>query len=143
MNKFFKHIPAGIFSALVVCAILFLTLVPQPLPEAEDISFFGFDKVGHFFMFGGLCFAVTFDLCLAACRSGKQVKSGSSLRIWAVAGGSIVFGGVIELLQMWMALGRTAEWADFVADMLGALLFAYVSPFIVPYIIRCKKGSGY
>lgn len=142
MNKFFRHIPAGIFSALVVCAILFLTLVPQPLPEAEDISFFGFDKVGHFFMFGGLCFAVTFDLYLARCRSGRPGQSGRSLRMWAVAGGAIVFGGVIELLQLWMALGRTAEWADFVADVLGALLFAYVSPFIVPYIIRCKKGSG-
>lgn len=142
MNKYFRHIPAGIFSALVVCAILYLTLAPQPLPETEDISFFGFDKVGHFFMFGGLCFAVTFDMCLARCRSGRPGQSGRSMLMWAVAGGAIVFGGVIELLQMWMALGRTAEWADFVADILGVLLFAYVSPFIVPYIIRCKKCGG-
>jgi hypothetical protein len=31
----------------------------------------------------------------------------------------VAFGGVIELAQEWMGLGRQAEWGDFLADAAG------------------------
>ena len=138
MSLFLKHMPLGLFSGVVVVAILFLTLYPHPLPEVEVSVFEWFDKVGHFFMFGGLCFAVSFDLRLACVRGRVSAPRRQWFRSLAVAFASIVFGGVIELLQWFMALGRTAELADFVADVLGALVFAFVSPVILPYIIRSK-----
>ena len=131
MQSFLRKLPAGLFSALVVAAILFLTLVPHPLPDNDIPTFEWFDKVGHFFMFGGLCFAVEFDLWL---RWSRRVKGGSAAgaapggwRLWlSVAAASIALGGLIEILQMSMELGRTAEWADFIADVLGSLLFSFI-----------------
>ena len=138
MLKFLKHLPSGLFSGVVVVVILFLTLYPHPLPEVEIPTFEWFDKVGHFFMFGGLCFAVSFDLHLAHVRGSVSAPRRRWSRSLAVVLGAIAFGGVIELLQWLMALGRTAELADFIADILGALLFAFVSPLMLSYIIRSK-----
>lgn len=142
MYRYLKYIPAGAFSAVVVCAILYLTLTPQPLPPTDEISFEWFDKVGHFFMFGGLCFAMTFDFRLAAVRRPGSCRAARNWQrqLW-LALAAIILGGLIELLQMWMALGRTAEWADFAADVLGALVFSFLSPFLVSYIIRCRSGN--
>jgi len=112
------NIPPFLPTGIVVLAILWLTLVPHPLPESDIPLFEGADKVVHAIMFGGLAAVACYD-----CRrifSGR-FGIGPALVVALVSG---AFGGVIELLQMVMDAGRSAEALDFVADVTGAFLCA-------------------
>jgi hypothetical protein len=155
MRKFLLKIYPGLFTALVVLAILWLTLAPHPLPSDDIPMFEGADKVVHALMFGGLVFALTFDRRLfahrrqlAAFRTADNQATPSSLHAEATRGGSqsamagwmvllcfavasSLFGGVIELLQDAMGLGRGGDVWDFCADTVGALFFAAISPWFV------------
>lgn len=47
----------------------------------------------------------------------------------------VVFGGVVELLQLAMAQGRGAEWSDFAADAAGVMsAVAVANPIIRAFI---------
>ena len=46
---------------VVLIAIIYLTLFPQPLGENEVHLFEGADKIVHFIMFGGLTGTFIFD----------------------------------------------------------------------------------
>ncbi len=96
----------------VVCAIVYLTLFRDPVPEPLRVPLFpGADKVVHAIMFAALAFVWLTDM-------GKSNR----LRIFIVAAGTAAAGGLIEILQHVMAMGRTAEWADFYADAAGAVV---------------------
>lgn len=45
---------------------------------------------------------------------------------WIAALVVIALGGAIELIQEALAMGRTAEWADFAADIVGAIVGALI-----------------
>ncbi len=130
--------PVGLFSCVVVLAILWLTLAPHPLPDADVPLFPGVDKVVHALMFGGLAFAWMFDIVLSRLKRGGHSR-GRCLAgfrrtmLAAIACCVGLFGGVIEVLQWLMGLGRGMELGDFIADCLGAVVAVIISP----YIIRC------
>ena len=86
---------------LLAAILLVLTLTPQDMPG----SGVGRDKIYHMIGFGSLAF----PLCLAYPH-----------RSVAVVIGVIAFGGTIELVQPYV--GREGEWADLLADALGAVL---------------------
>lgn len=109
-------IPAYLPSALVVAAILYLTLVPSPLPDTGLPLFPGADKLVHAAMFGALAYALLGDT--ARWRHSAPAAVGAAL----ICVGSALFGGVVELLQMAMDMGRGAEWLDFAADIAGAAI---------------------
>ena len=94
-------------ATLVLAAVLtVLTLMPPP-PQPSGA---GNDKLYHFIGFG----ALALPLCLARPQ-----------RAWAVVAGVIAFGAVIELVQPYF--GRGAEWADLLADALGAATAALLA----------------
>lgn len=96
----------------VTCAIVYLTLVRDPVPEPIKVSMFpGADKVVHGIMFAALAFMLLTDI--GKCRR-------MWLRALVAAAAAAAAGGIIEVLQHVMALGRSAEWADFYADAAGA-----------------------
>lgn len=112
---------AGLASLLCVGAILWLTLAPHPLPSDMDVPLFpGVDKVVHALMFGGLAVCLLFDRMLL---SRKPLTAGWA---WGAAAVSALFGGAIEIAQWGMALGRGAELLDFLADILGAVVGAFL-----------------
>ncbi|MDE6126503.1 MAG: hypothetical protein K2G30_06060 [Muribaculaceae bacterium] len=131
-HKVYSRVPAWLFSALVVAAILWLTLAREPLPETSLPLIPGFDKIGHVCMFGGLYFALAFDWRLHRRMRGKE-KSRRGLALGAVllAGLCVAFGGLIELLQEWMGQGRGADWLDFAADAAGVLFSVVVTPWVL------------
>lgn len=91
---------ALIASGMVAVAIAVLTLMPgEGVPDAP-----GNDKLHHFLAFAALVWPV--------------VASQPRAALWAVplAAG---YGGVIELIQP--HVGRHGEWADALANTLGAL----------------------
>lgn len=86
---------------LVVC-IAVLALMPSPPSDAGT----GWDKLNHLLAFGSLAFAST----LGTSQSRAQ-------RVWMLLA-LLGFGALIELLQMHVP-GRSAEWADLLADAIG------------------------
>ncbi len=90
-------------SGVIAVAIAVLTLMPAPsLPAAP-----GGDKLHHFVAFGALVLPVV------AVRPRQA--------LWAVPV-AIGYGGAIELIQP--HVGRHGEWADAVANALGACMGA-------------------
>jgi VanZ family protein len=98
--------------ALLYLAVLFWFGL-TPLKSLPGPDFELADKVWHLAAFGGLAGLAARSLrywgrgALAAARDAALVAS--------------LLGGLLELLQSLTAY-RSADWADFVADSLGALL---------------------
>lgn len=116
MLNFLLKIPRWWSSALVICAVLYLTLFPKPLPD-NDIQFWEHtDKLVHGLMMAATYWALAFDI-------GRGSRLSTRSRLWLL-GGVIAFGGAIELAQGAMGLGRGASWGDFAADAAGTLIAA-------------------
>lgn len=118
---------------IVVAVILYATLFPDPMPVDDMELIPGMDKLIHAIMFGGLVGAVAFDYSRShdiACPARRTMV------LFAVC--ALIFGGVIELLQDAMGLGRGAEWADFAADSLGALVAYFTAPFAIKRVLNRK-----
>ena len=90
---------------LLIAAISFLALSPHPPAGLST----GWDKSNHALAFGSLGFCGFW--CLATQRE-RWVELPLAL---------LVFGGVIELLQLQVP-GRTGEWPDLLADSVGIAL---------------------
>ncbi len=119
--KFVNYLPAWSLTILTVLAILWLTLVPRPLGDLEPPLFPGADKIAHFIMFGGLLAMVFIDKV-----RGQNYKKLSVSFILYAMGAVILFGILIEILQLKMEAGRSFEFADIIADSSGAIAAAAV-----------------
>ena len=98
---------AHVLTALVALVVTLLTLMPQP-PGPEGLP--GLDKVAHVTAFAALTLPLSWRFP----------------HMWrAVAIGTLAYGGLIEILQPWT--GRDAEWADLLADGVGAFAGAYAA----------------
>lgn len=101
MNAGRRHALWWIASVVFVGATIYLSLEPggtTPTPS-------GFDKVQH-------CLAYA---ALMTWFTGFVPRK----RHWQLAIALIAMGGLLELLQAAMQLGRSAEWLDFAANGLG------------------------
>lgn len=118
--------PPWILTIVVSLAIIYLTLVPQPLGDDAPRLFPGADKVVHALMFGGLTFVILLDRqrrhsTLQHCCDWKPLCPAF---VWTVAADSALAGIVIECLQYYMGLGRGFEMTDILADTIGSFVFA-------------------
>lgn len=139
VRRWLAAVPAGVLTGVTVAAILWLTLAPHPLP-ADDIPMIpGLDKVVHACMFGGLYFMVCVDVAIARTVRKKAVfpllrwKTAVMLAVAVTA-----FGGVIELAQGAMGIGRGCDAADFAADAAGVALAVWLTPRVVRWL--CFRG---
>lgn len=127
MMRKILSMPGYTLSVIVMIAILYLTLVPRPLPDLGHDLFEGVDKVVHALMFLGLSGALGLDY-LRSKRGG--VTKGKP---WFVIGASvmisIVCGGLIELAQGAMNIGRGEDFYDFLADVTGAVIAGIIMIF--------------
>ena len=101
------------FLVVLVVKVSYLALVPAP-PVSIDL---GWDKLNHMLAFTTLAF------------SGYLSYPFSTGRRALILFGLLIFGGLIEVLQLFVP-GRSSEWADLLADSIGiacgALIAAYV-----------------
>lgn len=104
-----------ISTALVVLVILYLTLVPRPLPD-NNIEIPGLDKAVHAVMFGGLAFVACIDMAM---RGRRRYGLLTSRMVWGVAIAVATFGGAVEIAQQSMGAGRSGDVWDFAADCAG------------------------
>ena len=126
--KILDRIPRFLTSAVVTAGVLYLTLAPRPFGSVRVPLFEGADKVVHFMMFFAMAFAYHFDF-----RRGKKPVDEARLMGWIFVSLS-AFGGLIELAQWKMRMGRSGDWYDLLADIAGA-----VYGIILAWLISAKN----
>lgn len=103
---------------LLAASVLFFALVPGPLGEIIPSDF-----ERHYLAF----------LALPA----FAVFAWPSVSVPALWAGFVVFGGLIEILQKVMNVGRAAEWHDLVNDMVATTMALVVANLL----IRMMRGA--
>lgn len=107
--------------------ILFLSLTPShEMPETNIWEFLSFDKLAHLFFYTLL----SLQLIIAF----KKQNSNSILKHNAILIGfilSLFYGIILETLQYYIYVGRTADLIDIIANLIGA--FLGVSLFFIIY----------
>lgn len=126
--KILDRIPRFLTSAVVTAGVLYLTLAPRPFGSVRIPLFEEADKVVHFMMFLAMAFAYHFDF-----RRGKKPVDEARLMGWIFVSLS-AFGGLIELAQWKMRMGRSGDWYDLLADIAGA-----VYGIILAWLISAKN----
>ena len=110
--------PYAALPLLWTAVVLALTLSPaQALPVTPVWELLSFDTAAH----AGV-FAVWAGLSWFSLRRQQRWPRLARHAGAAVLLGSLLLGGLIELLQLAMRLGRHAEWTDLLGDALGAAL---------------------
>ncbi|AEV32890.1 VanZ like family protein [Owenweeksia hongkongensis DSM 17368] len=106
------------FTPALVWGIFILYFSTMPGPEVPNVFQSLNDKLIH----AAIYFVATILIYFGFLRFkyGNPI-SGKALFISCLI--SIVFGGVIELLQSYYVPGRVGDWFDFVANTSGSLSF--------------------
>ena len=101
---------------LWAAVVLVLTLTPATeMPRTPVWELLSFDTAAHAGVFVVLAGLSWFSLRRQ--RRWPRLARHAGL---VVLGGSILFGGLIEVLQVTMRLGRHGEWSDLLSDSIGA-----------------------
>lgn len=114
MKNIFKHYgPAFLWALfiLIMCGAKFGPISKSPM------FFPGFDKLVHCGFFFVLVIFGFYGVIRQQVPAFMPYKA--VLFIIALA---IIYGGVIELLQLYIFTWRSAEWDDLFADAVGALM---------------------
>ncbi len=109
----------------IMWALIILILCGMPPSGMPKIKIPGIDKVVHFGLFAVFTILVTSE----ANRYRTHLKI-SQRSLWLGFIISSVYGGLIELLQLWVFTSRGADWFDFVADLAGAAVAFAIYPFL-------------
>ena len=128
--RFLAFVP----TIIVLVVITYLSLAKNPVHSQEFYIFEGADKLVHGCMYLGLVWIGCFDI--------YRVSKFTAPKLILLVCGAIVWGGLMELLQGAMSMGRSADWYDFLANGCGAILGLILGVNSVPYLFKkCKKLS--
>lgn len=118
-------------SLLVIAAILFLSLFNPPKTKLDPIN--GIDKIAHVCMYGGLELIIWIEY-LRHHNSLNLIK----ILVFGILA-PIALGGLMEIAQMKLTQGRSGEWADLLADIIGIITGAAIGYFVIRTIFRKKQ----
>lgn len=108
----------------VVLLIIFGVSIYPFSPDSNLPKFQYSDKLIHLLMYASLAFIFFYEY-----RKDKQIKSGFR-SFYLVLLLPVIFGGVIEILQQTCFPPRTAEWLDWISDIVGSLIGILVAKMI-------------
>lgn len=115
--------PSYLPSVAITLLLLYLTLVPDPLPRIEQ-PFLHVDKLVHVAMMLVVYLIYAFDYT----RRERQHLLSLPVALWILLI-TVALGGFIELAQGTDFINRGCDIWDFVADSVGsALAFAFARP---------------
>lgn len=110
--------PYAALPLLWAVVMLVLTLTPaQEMPRTPEWKFLSFDTAAHAGVFAVLAALSWFSLRRQGRWPALARHAGPAVLL-----GCVLFGGLIEVLQYVMNVGRHAEWSDLVGDSAGAAL---------------------
>ncbi|MBK9422063.1 MAG: VanZ family protein [Flavobacteriales bacterium] len=115
--------PRRVWPVLWAGVILVLTLMPgNDVPKWPWAELIHLDKIVHFVLFGVLAW-----LTAGVFIHRNSMEPQRAVLIALVL--AVLYGGLIELMQGWMDMGRSADVWDLMVDAMGAsvaLLLALV-----------------
>jgi len=112
-------------SILSVVVILYLSFAPpSDFSEMPKVNILFFDKIVHVALYLFLTIVLIFDF-----RSHNKFSKNNSIYIVQCILFPIVLGGCIEIAQDKWFYPRTAEWVDWLADILGVTIALVVTLF--------------
>jgi VanZ family protein len=105
--------------------VALLSLMPgDDMPDKNWLGIPGADKMAHAF------FYFIFALLVSAKMSKNQIPKLNKTMPWPFVS-AILYGGMMELLQDLTQSGRQPEWADIIANTLGAGAGVLFYPFLM------------
>lgn len=108
-----------IWPPAIIAIIIFYLCCLMPtsdIPKYDYILGLPADKVYHFVMFFALASVASFNYILI--NDGHIIIL--KLVLFAILL-SILYGGLIEIIQLYIIENRAGDWYDFLADSLGAI----------------------
>lgn len=132
MNHYLRHILLpGIIGFLIFTLTCLISSTDVPnLPPV-----FPWDKLAHFGMFFALSAVAFFDyfrLHNGNPRMSRWIFWGFLL--------PVIYGAVIELMQMYFFSSRSAELGDFIADVLGSATAMFLVLFLYKKFRKREKN---
>lgn len=125
-----RYIKSYYVGLLLVALITYLSLFRPPQTELDTLV--GFDKLVH----TGMYFVLSLVLWVEFYVAHRQ-RPAPWWHVWVGAlGCPVAYSGLIELLQAYATSYRSGDWIDFLANLAGALLAAWVGS-------RMLKRKGY
>ncbi|HEU4716850.1 MAG TPA: VanZ family protein [Bacteroidia bacterium] len=124
----------NVFLPAILWALLILILCGLPGKDIPHISFLellSFDKLVH----AGIFFVLTV-FGIKGCRLQKRSAYMKEHAAFLSAGISSAYGGLMEILQGTIFIGRTADIFDFIADSIGCVAAVWLYPYISRKIPR-------
>jgi VanZ family protein len=114
-----------ILPAIWASVVFVLCGIPgEHLPEINFWRWLRWDKVGHLVMFGVQSF-----LLLRAARLVSSSPIGYT-KVWALVSLTILYGALMEVLQLTVFSGRSSDVRDAVANGIGAVIGLAVFRFL-------------
>ena len=110
---------------VLVVVVGYLALTPTP---PRDVTL-GWDKLNH-----GAAFAA---LALSGCLGFRATRT-AMLRVTLAL---IAYGGLIEVVQLFVP-GRSSEWGDLLADVVGVAAGALLSTWMRAHLRRDEGLDG-
>ena len=111
MRKILYKIPRWVASTVVVLAVAYMTLYPDPFPNVRMPLFEGEEKMVHAIMLFGDAICLFLDWSRSVKNKAKIAVLSSII--------AVVYGGLTEILQSAMGYGRTGDVYDLIADIIG------------------------
>lgn len=115
MPNILYKIPRYISTIFILVIVCSLSLMPDNDVNRHITLFKGADKIIHFCMYLALCFVFCFDY-----YRSNNIKH-QILILCVAALSAITIGGVIEILQNVMQMGRHGDWLDFIVNTAGVI----------------------
>lgn len=104
------------------CAFYFGSITSDPLPV---LTFSWKDKLVHFFAFGFMQRTHVWALRYLSAHHTQGLLTSEKGISWSAWGTASATGALLEIWQAFLP-HRAAEWADLVANTLGAACFAWL-----------------
>lgn len=122
-------------SLIIIAIILYLSFYHPSSDSLPKIPHF--DKLAHFCMYGGLSGMLWLEFLWKYRTQQLPMR-----HVWIGALlCPILLSGLIEILQDNLTYYRGGEWADFLANCLGAITASLISFYIIRPYIRKKFSS--
>ena len=131
MKTFLKYYGPAILWALFIFVMCAIDLGDV---GKSHLFFPGFDKLTHC----GFFFVLIILYCNGLIRQ-QSVNAISYKSLTIIALIAVIYGGLIELLQLWVFTWRSGEWNDLFADAVGASMGAFSILLTVKAINYVKK----
>ncbi|MGI6047842.1 MAG: VanZ family protein [Petrimonas sp.] len=131
MSNYFRHIIFPAFVGLIIFTVTCL-ISSDDVPSLPPII--AWDKIAHFGMFFVLSAVSLFDY--------YRLHNGEpKMRRWIFWGFvlPVIYGAVIELMQKYFFLTRSAEMADFIADVFGSLIALLIALLLYKKLRKQEK----